>query len=143
MLKYQLVLVGLAGNKKKKTNMEDFRKMDGGMSLTEQERQDYLTRMRDPFSMQIGDVWSVELDGEERPVALGRVWSGALNSKKVVIVDVEGNKVYATVRAVTLFNKVFRDIDGLPESGDACGIFLDDVDFEELKIGSTIHINKA
>ena len=135
--------MGLAGNKKKKTNMEDFRKMDGGMSLTEQERQDYLTRMRDPFSMQIGDVWSVELDGEERPVALGRVWSGALNSKKVVIVDVEGNKVYATVRAVTLFNKVFRDIDGLPESGDACGIFLDDVDFEELKIGSTIHINKA
>ena len=113
------------------------------MSLTEQERKDYLTRMKEPFSMPIGDVWSVELDGKERPVALGRVWSGALNSKKVVIVDVEGNKVYATVRAITLFNKVLRDFDDLPESGDACGIFLDDVDFDDLKIGSTIHINKA
>lgn len=122
--------------------MEDFRKMDGGMSLTEQEKTDYLTRIKEPFSMQIGDVWSVDLDGEERPLALGRVWSGALNSNKVVIVDVEGNKVYGTVRAVTLFNKVFRDIDGIPESGDACGIFLDDVDFEQLQIGSTIHIIK-
>ena len=136
------VLVRFTGYKKKNTHMEDFRKMDGGMSLTEQERKDYLTRMKEPFSMQIGDVWSVELDGEERPVALGRVWSGALNSKKVVIVDVEGNKVYATVRAITLFNKVLRDFDDLPESGDACGIFLDDVDFNDLKIGSTIHINK-
>lgn len=123
--------------------MEDFRKMDGGTSLTEQERTDYLTRIKDPFSMQIGDVWSVDLDGEERPLALGRVWSGALNSNKVVIVDAEGNRLYATVRAVTLFNKVFREIDGLPESGDACGIFLDDVDFEQLQIGSTIHINKV
>lgn len=119
--------------------MDDFRKMDGGMSLTEQERKDYLTRINAPFSMSIGDIWTVELDGEERPVALGRVWSGALNSKKVAIIDAEGNRVKATVRAVTLLNKIFRDIDGLPESGDACGIFLDDVDFEDIKIGSTIH----
>ena len=57
--------------------MNSSEKLDGGMSLTEQERKEYANRINSPFSMEIEDVWELE-EYPENPMSLGRVWPGAI-----------------------------------------------------------------
>ena len=125
-------------NQKQTTkNMDDFEKMDAGMSLTEEQRKDYRTRANDPFSMKIGRVW--QLENPPKPMALGRVWSGRINTaedNRVVIVDAQGKRKYAEALGVRLLNKIYYEA----EFGDACGIILDRVDFDDLEIGATIYL---
>ena len=118
-------------------NMDDFEKMDAGMSLTEEQRRDYRTRANDPFSMKIGSVW--QLENPPKPMALGRVWSGQINTSednRVVILDAQGRRKYAEALGVCMLNEIYYEA----EFGDACGIILDKVDIDDLEIGATIYL---
>ena len=125
-----------SNNNQKETTMGNYEKMDGGMSLTEQETKEYLSRMNSPFSMEIKDVWELE-KYPQKPMALGRVWSGSIDiekDNKVVIVDA-GNEYEATVFGTVMFNKLL----GYAEAGDACGIILQDIDANNVQAGSVIY----
>lgn len=118
-------------------NIDDFEKMDAGISLTEEQRKDYRTRANDPFSMKIGSVW--QLENPPKPMALGRVWSGRINTtedNRVVVVDAQGKRKYAEAIGVRILNEIYYDA----EFGDACGIILDKVDIDDLEIGATIYL---
>lgn len=123
-------------NNQNKTTMNDYEKMDGGMSLTEQENKEYVSRMNLPFSMEIKDVWELE-NYPQKPMALGRVWSGSIDiekDNKVVIVN-DGYKCEATVFGIAMFNKLL----GYAEAGDACGIILEGVGVNDLQVGAVIY----
>ena len=123
-------------NNQNKTTMKDYEKMDGGMSLTEQENKEYISRMKSPFSMEIKDVWELE-NYPQKPMALGRVWSGFIDIEKddkVVIVS-DGKKIEATVFGVGMFGKILE----YAEAGDACGIILQDVDADNVQTGAVIY----
>ena len=123
-------------NNQNETTMNDYEKMDGGMSLNEHERKEYSSRMNSPFSMEIRDVWELE-KYPHKPMVLGRVWSGIIDiekDNKVVIVN-DHNKYEATVFGTVMFNKLL----GIAEAGDACGIMLQGVDADDLEVGSIIY----
>ena len=121
-------------NNQNETTMNDYEKMDGSMSLMEQEKKEYLSRMNSSFSMEIKDVWELE-KYPQNPMALGRVWSGTIKEDdKVVIVD-ENNKYEATVFGVGMFGKILD----YAEAGDACGILLQGVDAGDLRVGAVIY----
>ena len=123
-------------NNQNETTMNDYEKMDGGMSLNEHERKEYSSRMNSPFSMEIRDVWELE-KYPHKPMVLGRVWSGIIDiekDNKVVIVN-DHNTYEATVFGTVMFNKLI----GYAEAGDACGIMLQGVDADDLQVGSIIY----
>ena len=125
-----------SNNNQNEATMNDYEKMDGGMSLTEQENKEYVSRMNLPFSMEIRDVWELE-NYPQKPMALGRVWSGYIDiekDNKVVIVN-DGNKYEATVFGTVMFNKLL----GYAEAGDACGIMLEGVGVDDLEVGAVIY----
>lgn len=118
----------------KSNKMDNYEKMDGGMSLNEHERKEYAARMNSPFSMEIKDVWDLE-KYPGIPLALGRVWSGVIEKgDKVLVVD-DSRELKATVFDVGMFNKFL----GYAEAGDACGIMLQGVDADEIQVGSIIY----
>lgn len=118
----------------KSNKMDNYEKMDGGMSLNEHERKEYAARMNSPFSMEIKDVWDLE-KYPGIPLALGRVWSGVIEKgDKVLVVD-DSRELKATVFDVGMFNKLL----GYAEAGDACGIMLQGVDADEIQVGSIIY----
>ena len=123
-------------NSQNETTMNDYEKMDGGMNLTEQENKEYVSRMNLPFSMEIKDVWELE-KYPQKPMALGRVWSGSIDiekDNKVVIVN-DGNEYEATVFGVGMFGKILE----YAEAGDACGIILEGVGIDDLQVGAIIY----
>lgn len=123
-------------NSQNETTMNDYEKMDGSMSLTKEEVKEYVARIDNPFSMEIKDVLELE-NYPQKPMALGRVWSGSIDiekDNKVVIVN-DGYKCEATVFGIAMFNKLL----GFAEAGDACGILLDGVDADDLQVGAVIY----
>ena len=118
----------------KNKKMNSIEKLDGGMSLTEQERKEYAERINSPFSMEIEDVWELE-NYPQNPMTVGRVWSGIIKKgDRVVIID-DGKRHEAVVFGIGMFDKILDEA----EAGDACGILLQGVGIEELQIGSIIH----
>ncbi len=125
-------------NNQSETTMNDYEKMDGTMSLTKEQVREYNTRADNSFSMVISDVRQLE-NYPEKPVALGRIWSGNIDTDKdnhIVIVDNDGGFLKAEVFGVFMFNKILKDA----ECGDACGIIIDGVGFDDLAVGSTIYL---
>ncbi len=123
-------------NSQNETTMNDYEKMDGSMSLTKEEVKEYVARIDNPFSMEIKDVLELE-NYPQKPMALGRVWSGSIDiekDNKVVIVN-DGYKCEATVFGIAMFNNLL----GFAEAGDACGILLDGVDADDLQVGAVIY----
>ena len=117
----------------KHNKMNSLEKLDGSMSLTEQERKEYDNRINSPFSMEIEDVWELE-EYPENPMALGRIWSGVIKAgDKVEVVD-DGKKYEAAVFGIAMFDKILEK----GEAGDACGIMLVGVDVDRVQIGSMI-----
>ena len=121
-------------NSQNETTMNDYEKMDGSMSLTKEEVKEYVARIDNPFSMEIKDVWELE-NYPQKPMALGRVWSGTINKDDEVVIVINGDKIEATVFGVYIFGKI-RDY---AEASDACGILLQGVDADDLQVGAVIY----
>jgi hypothetical protein len=121
-------------NSQNETTMNDYEKMDGSLSLTKEEVKEYVARIDNPFSMEIKDVWELE-NYPQKPMALGRVWSGTINKDDEVVIVINGDKIEATVFGVYIFGKI-RDY---AEASDACGILLQGVDADDLQVGAVIY----
>lgn len=114
--------------------MNSSEKLDGGMSLTEQERKEYASRINSPFSMEIEVVRELK-EYPQTPIAIGRVWSGRIKNGESVVV-VSGNNNYdAMVFGIGMFNKILDKA----EAGDACGIMMHGVGVDDLQKGSFIY----
>ena len=123
-----------SNNNQNETTMDNYEKMDGNMSLTKEEVKEYVARMNNPFSMEIKDVWKLK-KYPQKPVALGRVWSGTINENDEVVIVIDGDKIEATVFGVCMFDKIIESA----EAGDACGIILEGVDADDLQLGAVIY----
>lgn len=109
--------------------------MTGTQNLTEKERFEFGKRSHDKFSMPIEDVYQ----WKGKAVLTGQVSSGILEVSKdprVIIVDAQGNAQSATVEGVRMFNKI---LDGA-ESGDNCGLIINGIQPEDVKIGSIVYL---
>lgn len=113
-------------------------KMNGGgnpSERTEKERLEFAKRLHDKFSMPIEGVYQ----WKGKAVLTGQVSSGILEVSKdprIVIVDAQGNAQSATVEGVGMFNKI---LDGA-ESGDNCGLIINGIQPEDVKIGSKVYL---
>lgn len=119
---------------KQNNRMKKTEKLDGGMSLTEQERKEYAGRINSQFSMEIEDVWELEKYPQSL-MAIGRVWSGRIKSGEAVVVVDGVKRQETTVFGVGMFDKKLD----VAEAGDACGIMLQSIDAESLHPGSVIY----
>lgn len=113
-------------------------KMNGGgnpSERTEKERLEFAKRLHDKFSMPIEGVYQ----WKGKAVLTGQVSSGILEVSKdprIVIIDAQGNAQSATVEGVGMFNKI---LDGA-ESGDNCGLIINGIQPEDVKIGSIVYL---
>lgn len=113
-------------------------KMNGGgnpSERTEKERLEFAKRLHDKFSMPIEGVYQ----WKGKAVLTGQVSSGILEVSKdprIVIIDAQGNAQSATVEGVGMFNKILDEA----ESGDNCGLIINGIQPEDVKIGSIVYL---
>lgn len=113
-------------------------KMNGGgnpSERTEKERLEFAKRLHDKFSMPIEGVY--QWNG--KAVLTGQVGTGCLEvseDSKIVIVDAQGNAQSATIEGVVMFNKILD----FAECGDNCGLIINDIQPEDVEIGSIVYL---
>ena len=95
---------------------------------------DLPTRDKDlPFMMKVEDVFDITGPGT---VATGRIERGVIHSGDTVCLTKGKTVLYATVTGIEMFRKIFDE----GEAGDNCGLLLQGVTKNEVKIGMVITI---
>lgn len=95
---------------------------------------DLPTRDKDlPFMMKVEDVFDITGRGT---VATGRIERGVIHSGDTVCLTKGKTVLYATVTGIEMFRKIFDE----GEAGDNCGLLLQGVTKNEVKIGMVITI---
>lgn len=86
-----------------------------------------------PFSMKVEDVYDIIGRGT---VATGRIDSGTIHAGDTVCLTKGKTVLYATITGIVMFRKILDEA----EAGDNCGLLLQGVTMNEVKIGMVITI---